>query len=68
MTDQGPTLAEQEALHDGEPVFAMAWGASQTRGAEAAATCAPPPFAPRRVSNRKVAPAPFGGDLSRRRK
>lgn len=21
-----PTLAEEEMLHDGEPVFAMAWG------------------------------------------
>lgn len=30
MTREGPTLAEQEMLHDGEPVFAMAWGGVET--------------------------------------
>ena len=26
MIAEGPTLAEEEMLHDGEPVFALAWG------------------------------------------
>ncbi len=25
-TEHGPILAEQEMLHDGEPVFALSWG------------------------------------------
>ena len=27
--NHGPMLAEEEMLHDGEPVFAMAWGETE---------------------------------------
>lgn len=29
LTNPGPVLAEEEMLHDGEPVFALAWGGAQ---------------------------------------
>ena len=31
MNREGPTLAEEEMLHDGEPVFAMAWPEAEPR-------------------------------------
>jgi len=32
MTAANPVLIEEEMLHDGEPVFAMAWGQTEPHG------------------------------------
>lgn len=40
MNREGPTLAEEEMLHDGEPVFALAWPETE-RAVLPALTAAP---------------------------
>lgn len=46
----GPTLAEEELLIDGEPIFAMAWpGVGETPQAAGVGTGGDPPFAPKAI-------------------
>lgn len=36
-TNSGPVLAEQEMMHDGEPIYDLAWGAGTSKSGDAPA-------------------------------